>query len=212
MADLIFIIIMIVAVLIGRKMGFLKGLVNLVCVALSALGGYLLYPYVTAFLVKTPLFDTICTPVSKYILDNYLKGTPVEDLNLLLTKYGAANMEDLFLKMAQGITTVIINIISIIVVFLAIRFILNLVKGITSLITKLPVISSLDKLLGMIMSAFSTLLIIYVVVAVMMIPPCNSSEISRKMCEYIDNSVITKQVMDYNIFINYESLATMGEI
>ena len=44
----------------------------------------------------------------------------------------------------------------------------------------------------------------------MMIPPCNKTEVSRLMCEYIDESVITKHVMDYNIFINYDSLSEMG--
>lgn len=210
MADLIFALVIIAAVLIGRHTGFLKGLINLVCVVIASFGGYLIYPYFSSFLVKTPLFNVILNSVSKYILKNYYSGTPIENLNEMFMKYNVSTIEDLFAKMSEGVTLVIINIISIVIVFVVLRLILNIVKGITSLITKIPVIKGLDKTLGMILSIASSLLVMYLLVAVMMIPPCNTTEISKKMCEHIDNSVITKHVMDYNIFINYDSLAEMG--
>ena len=193
-------------------MGFLKGLVNLICIGISAVGGYLLYPYFSAFLMDTPLFETILKPVTEYITKNYLNGTPMNNINSMFIKYGVTTVEDLFVKMAEGITVVIINVISIILIFLILRFALMTVKFITSLITKLPVIHGLDKILGMVTGFISSLLVVYLVVAVMLIPPCNKSEISQKMCEYIDKSVIAKNVMDYNIFINYDSLSEMGEM
>ena len=211
MVDLIFIVIIIIAALIGRHTGFLKGLVNLICVIIASVGGYLLYPYFSSFLAETPLFKTICTPINEYILKNYYNGTPMENLNEMLQKYNVTTVEDLFVKMSEGITFVIINIISIAVIFIVLRLTLNLVKGITSLITRIPVIKGLDRILGVAVSIVSSILIMYLVVAVMMIPPCNTTEISKKMCEYIDKSIITKHVMDYNIFINYDSLAELGQ-
>lgn len=211
MADMIFILIVAAAILLGRHFGFLKGLINLVCVVIASFGGYLLYPYFTSFLINTPLFKTINEPVYNYIIKNYLNGTPVENLNQMLLKYGVTTVEDLLVKMSEGVTTVIINIISIAVIFLIIRIALMAVKGIAGIVTKLPVISGLDKFLGMVTGIVSALLIIYLAVAVMMVPPCNSSEISRTMCENIDKSIIVKHVMDYNIFINYDSLAELGE-
>lgn len=210
MADLVFVLIIIVAVFVGRYTGFFKGLVNLVCVIVSAIGGYLLYPYVSSFLVTTPLFETIRKPVNEYIINNYYNGSPIENLNQMFTKYNVTTIEDLYLKISEGITLVAINVISIILVFLLLRFALGFVKGITSFITKLPIIKGLDRTLGVIVSIISSVLIVYLVVAVMMIPPCNKTEISKLMCEYIDESVITKHVMDYNIFINYDSLSEMG--
>lgn len=212
MADIILIVILALGILIGRHMGFLKGLVNLVCIGIAAIGGYLLYPYVSSFLMDTPLYGTILKPVTEYITNNYLSGTPMNNVNSMFIKYGVTTLEALFVKMAEGITVVIINIISIVAIFVLLRVVLMTVKFITSLITKLPVIHGLDKLLGMTTGFISSLLIVYLMVAVMMIPPCNKSEISQKMCEYIDNSVITKNVMDYNIFINYDSLSEMGEV
>ncbi len=211
MADLIFIIILLIFITIGRMNGFLKGLASLVCVIISCVGGYLMYPYFTSFLVETPLFGTISKAVSEYISKAYQNGGAIENLNELMLKYNVTAIEDLFAKISEGITLVIINIISIAVIFIALRLILSTLKGITKLISKLPVISSLDKLLGVVTGIVSGLLITYLIVAVMMIPPCNKSEISRKMCEEIDKSVIAKHVMDYNIFINYDSLSQMGE-
>lgn len=210
MADLVFALIIIVAIFIGRYTGFLRGLVNLICVAVSAIGGYLLYPYVSSFLVATPLFETIRKPVNEYIINNYYNGSPIENLNQMFIKYDVTTIEDLFVKISEGITLVAINVISIILVFLLLRFALGFVKGITSLITKLPIIKGLDKTLGMVVSVISSVMIVYLVVAAMMIPPCNKTEISKTMCEYIDESVIVKHVMDYNIFINYDSLSEMG--
>lgn len=210
MADLVFALIIIVAVFIGRYTGFLRGVVNLICVAVSAIGGYLLYPYVSSFLVATPLFETIRKPINEYVINNYYNGSPIENLNQLFIKYDVTTIEDLFIKISEGITLVAINVISILLVFLLLRFALGFVKGITSFITKLPIIKGLDRTLGVIVSVISSVIIVYLVVAVMMIPPCNKTEISKSMCEYIDESVITKHVMDYNIFINYDSLSEMG--
>jgi len=209
-ADLIFAVIIIIAFLIGRHTGFLRGLVNLVCVVIAAFGGYLLYPYVSSFLVATPLFNIISKPISEYILKNYYNGSPIENLNSMFEKYNVASIEDLFIKISDGITLVIMNVISLILVFLLLRFALGFVKGITSLVTKLPIIKGLDRTLGIVVSIVSSILIIYLLVAVIMIPPCNQTEISKIMCKYIDESVITKHVMDYNIFINYDSLSEMG--
>ena len=211
MADIIFVIIVLAGLLLGRHMGFLSGLINLVCVVISSFGGYILYPYFTAFLIKTPLFDTVNKPVYDYITKNYLNGTPVETLNTMLLKYNVSTIEEMFAKMSEGVTTVIINLISILVIFLALRFLLTAGKGIASLVSKLPVISGLDKTLGMVLGLVTALTVMYLFVAVMMVPPCNTSELSRAMCENIDNSLIVKKVMDYNIFVNYESLSELGK-
>lgn len=206
MADLIFIGIIIVSAIIGRHSGFLKGMVNFVCIVIASFGGYLLYPFLSAFLVETPLFQTISKPINEYITKNYFKGNSIEALNEALIKYNVTAVEDLFNKMSEGVTQVIINVLSLILIFVLLRFALKLFKGLASLITKIPVIKGLDKTLGMLTSMISAVLVVFLVVAVMMIPPCNSSEVSKKMCEYIDKSVITKQVMDYNVFISYKSL------
>ncbi len=207
MLDFLFIICLAVAFFIGYKVGFLRALVGFLGMMISAVGGYLLYPYVTPFLIKTPLYDFINGWVLKW-LEGYLsKNETLSQMDALFIKYHVADTEALRQGMAAGITTVILNIISILLIIVAIKLIVLLLKKFTKVINHLPVIGILNRLFGMVLTGASFVTVCFIVIAVMLLPPSNTSELSRKACEEIDKSTIVRQVMDYNFFINYKSLS-----
>ena len=67
---------------------------------------------------------------------------------------------------ARDVAISIINLGVVIVVYIIARIILIFVKGIASLITKLPVIKQFDKLGGIIFGLLKALVIIYVILAI----------------------------------------------
>lgn len=207
MLDVLFIICLAVAFIIGFKTGFLRALVGFLGVIISAVGGYLLYPYVTPFLMKTPLCDLINGWVLKGLENHLSQNETLAKMDTLFLKYGVSDTEALRQGMATGITTVILNVISILLIILIIKLIVLLLKKFTNLVNHIPVIGSLNRLFGMVLTGASFITVCFIVVAVMLLPPSNTSELSRKACEEIDKSVVVRQVMDYNFFINYKSLS-----
>lgn len=206
MLDLGFILCLAVAFFIGYKTGFLRALVGFMSVIVSAVGGYLLYPYVSSFLVKTPLYQ----PINQWVLnglEGYLqKSETLSRMDALLKTYQAENAQMLITNMASGITTVIFNILSIFVIIILIKLIVLLLKKVTNIIHHIPVLGPINRLCGMALTGASFVTVCFIVVAVMLIPPSNTSEISKNLCRRIDESLVVKEVMDYNFFVNYESL------
>lgn len=207
MLDVIFILCLAVAFLIGYKTGFLRALVGFLGVVISALGGYLLYPYVTPLLMKTPLHGWIYSLVVNWLKDYLSRNENISRLQNFFAKYQADSADGLISAMASGITTVIFNIISVILILLVIKLLILILKKFTKLINHIPVIGIINRLCGMVLTGASFITVCYLVVAVMLLPPSNTTEISRRMCEEIDRSYVVRYVMDYNFFVNYESLS-----
>lgn len=205
-ADLILAIIIIVASFVGYRRGFIKAFLNLFFVLFSALGCYLLYPYVAEFISKTGLNKTVNDYILKHLTQKYVIAPQGDNVASLLIKYNVDTVEALISKMAEGITVIVMNILAAIVVFVGIRIIFFMIKGVFGFLTKLPVIGSIDSLLGALMSFVSSMLIIFLFFAVILLPPCNKSEFSYTVCEEVDKSFLTKKVMEYNIFVNYDTV------
>ena len=206
MLDVFFLLSLAVAFIIGYKTGFLRALVGFFGVIVSAVGGYLLYPYVTGFLLKTPLYQPVNQWVIKWLGGYLEKSETISRLDELFLTYQADSTETLVNQMASGITTVLFNILSIFVIIILIKLLVFLIKKFTNLIHHIPVIGFLNRLCGMVITGASFVTVCFIVVAVMLLPPANTSEISKNLCRQIDESLVVKEVMDYNFFVNYDSL------
>ena len=203
-ADIILAAVVILSVFIGYKVGFIKSFLNLFFMLFSAVGCYLLYPYVAEIIMSTPLGENINTYFFKIISEKYLTMEPDGYLSLLL-KYNAQTVEELIEKLAGLVSMLAVNIISAVAVFILIRVIFILIKGVFGFITKIPVIGFLNGILGAFLSVASSILVIYLFFAVILSPPCNTTEFSYNICKEVDNSVMAKNVMNYNVFINYDT-------
>ncbi|MBQ7951220.1 MAG: CvpA family protein [Clostridia bacterium] len=207
MLDILFIICLVIAFYVGYKTGFLQALVGFMGVIISAIGGYLLYPYITPMLMKTPLYDWVNAGVLEWMKGYVEKSQANAQLDGLFVKYQVFDVTALTETMASGITTVILNVISILLIIFIIKLGILILKKCTKLINHVPVIGTLNRLCGVVLSGASFITVCFIVVAVLLIPPSNTTELSRNVCEQIDSSFVVRQVMDYNFFINYKSLS-----
>lgn len=204
MLDIVFVLGLAIAFYVGYRSGFVKSLVGFVGIFISAFGGYLLYPYVSAFLMSTPLFNLVNQSVVAWTQGYVAQHTNPQDLFM---RYQAENIEMLCEKMSAGITVVIFNILSIVLIIVLIKVGIFLLKKLTSFINHIPVIGQLNRLGGLLLSGASYLIAWFVIVAVMLLPPANTSELSRNICHHINHSSVVRPVMNYNFFVNYESLS-----
>lgn len=204
MIDLIFLVGLVIAFVVGYRSGFLKSLVGFVGIFVSAFGGYLLYPYVSAFLMGTPLFGMVNQSVLGWVQNYVSEHTNPNDLFL---RYQADNIEMLCAKMSEGITAVIFNIVSIILIIVLIKVAIYFLKKLTKIVNHIPLVGQLNRIGGLLLSSFSYIVVCFIIVAVMLLPPANTSELSRNVCHQINNSIVVKPVMNFNFFVNYESLS-----
>ncbi len=204
MIDLIFLLGLAIAFIVGYRSGFLKSLVGFVGVFVSAFGGYLLYPYVSSFLMGTPLFGVVNQSVLGWVQNYVSEHTNPNDLFL---RYQADNIEMLCAKMSEAITAVIFNIVSILLIIVLIKLAIFFIKKLTKIVNHIPLIGQLNRIGGLLLSSFSYIVVCFIIVAVMLLPPANTSELSRNVCHQINNSVVVRPVMNFNFFVNYESLS-----
>lgn len=203
-ADLILAAVVILSVFIGYKVGFIKSFLNLFFMLFSAVGCYLLYPFVAEIIIATPIGENINTYFSEMLSEKYLNMDKEGYLSLLL-KYNAQTVEELIEKLADLVSLLAVNIISAVAVFILIRLIFMLIKGVFGFITKIPVINVVNGVLGAFLSVTSSIIVIYLFFAVILSPPCNTTEFSYKVCKEVDESIMAKNVMNYNVFINYDT-------
>jgi len=207
MYDIVFLVFLAIALIIGYRNGFLKAAISFVSILVSAFGGFLLYPYVTEILVKTPLHAAVLNWISGIMLPKIRD----EALPEMFVKYGADTIAGVVEKMAEGVTIVILNIISILLILILLRLLFHFLKKTAKWINKLPIIGTLNKILGMLVSGASAMILIYIFVAVIVMPPSNQTEFSKEVCRGINGSFILSKAMDYNFFVSYKSLSNVEE-
>ena len=100
---------------------------------------------------------------------------------------------------ARNVATTIINIGVLIALFLVSRIVLIFIKGLTQLITKLPVIKQFDKLGGIIYGLLEALVIIYVILTILsLVSPLISNS---GIIQAIENSFIGSVMYDNNLLL-----------
>ena len=201
MLDIIFLVGLAIALFIGYRSGFARALVGFFGIFVSAFGGFLLYAPVSSFLRGTPLYGLVHNGAVSWA-QNYV-AQHANDADLL-QRYSEGAVELLTPKIADGITVVILNIISILLVILVIRLGVHILKKSTGFINRIPVLGKINQWVGMLLTGASFLVACFAVVAVMTMSP--ASELSRDMRQKIDNSIIVKPVMKCNFFADYQNM------
>ena len=205
MYDILFIVLLLIALATGYHNGFLKAVIGFAGVIASAIGGFLLYPYLTDILIKTPIYPWICSCLENLITPN-LKESGLPEL---LINYSANTVTEAVKNMSDGIAVIILNIISVVIILIMIKFAVFFLKKTAGWINKLPVLGILNRISGMIVSGASAIIIIYIITAVIVMPPSNETEFSKEICRGINGSYVISKVMDYNFFVSYKSLSNV---
>ncbi len=172
--DLLVIVVLLVSVFIGFKKGFLKTVTGLLAVMVSLILAITLHPYVSEYLEKTPVYDTVYNTASSVLI------TPKETTGKI-TDYGAGNLnlpreftnnmqetietakENTANKIAQTVAKASIKIISMLLIFIVARLLFFVVTLLAGIIKKLPLIGWGDSLLGALLGLIRGFLIVYII-------------------------------------------------
>ena len=178
--DLIVIAFLGLSVYLGYKRGLVRTLSKLLCLIVSIIMAMILHPLISGFIRKTFVGDFINSNLTD-------KAQTVTDGSNSIVKQAAAGTVENLTDVAVTVVTIVIIII---VVFIFSSFIVRSLN----LVTKLPFVSSVNKVCGIVAGLFMGILTIYLVLLVVAVIDIDAS--------WLDGSFITAMMFKENIIMN----------
>lgn len=208
--DIIIIAVLALAILIGKKRGLTVCLVNIFSLLIALIMAFMFYkPVGNLIIQKTNIDENVKTiivsniPISDTNLNveanSNLPKKMQEYINSTATSLNKAK-DDAIETVAIRLTEQVINVISFIMIFVVVRAILLLVKILSKLINKLPILKQINSIGGAICGFVEGAILVYTVFAIISIiaPTLNDTNLLKQ----INNSTIGKQMYTNNIIIN----------
>ncbi len=184
--DIVVLIILVLSTINAYNIGFIKAFVNFFSTIISLIMAYTLYPIVSKILIKSSWFEVIKTTISQNIniqektqeltlnaqttiinnleLPDFLKSMLVQNNNIEIYKlFNVTQLQD---YIATYIATICINIIAMIGTFILVLIILKVLAISLDLISKLPIINSINKSIGAILGLVQGVIIIWILCSI----------------------------------------------
>ncbi len=179
--DLIILAIFVVCILMGYKRGLTGSILKIVSFVLALVIAFILFKPVSSFVINHTNWDeSLEQAIRQMALENEeetttndeqneKKGMPdviINYINEAVEKAGEEAKETIIDSTAREVAVTIINGAVLISLFIIARIILILVRGILNLLTELPIIKQFDKLGGIIYGLLQSLVIVYIILAI----------------------------------------------
>ena len=205
--DIIVIAIILLNIIIGYKKGLVNVIVNIFEFLLAIAVTVILYkPISNVIINNTQIDDRIReTIIVKNTEDNKENETNEENVNKFMAnqiKEKTADAKEYAIEtIADTIAINTVQILTGIILFVAIRFIITLLKFLTNNLSNIPVIKQFNKIGGVLYGLIRAIIIIYIILTILFfVVSINTNGI---IASTIENTYITKFLYQNNIIINY---------
>ncbi|WIF95846.1 CvpA family protein [Caminicella sporogenes] len=220
--DVFFISIIAIMGLRGLYMGLVLSFFSIASYIFAGIAAKIYYPILTNFILEK---TNLITKIQSFILGklkilavgkDVFKGTEqvnifkimnfpkaLQDLLLksdTLQQYNQNVMDNMYNHVSLVITKMIVDLISIVVVFLLVKLLLNIIGFILNSIASLPVINSFNRLGGLIFGILKGIIMVYIIFA--LITPITVLSYDNSIVESLNNSYLAKYFYDYNIILD----------
>lgn len=226
-SDFLVIAIILIFGFIGIKNGFIYSIFKMISFFVASIVSVKCYPLLSNVLDKTPVFGNIKSGILKNLLlqqqsqsgainqgAQSTAGAVVDGLKLpgflkeaikgQLAKENVMNLVDvagIMDKVSEVLTHVVIDLLSLIVLFIAIRIGLIFLRFVLQGVAKLPIFKQMDKLGGFAFGAIEGLLTVYIVFAIAML--FMSSPAFKGFFEAVETSAIAKLLYQNNFIVDW---------
>jgi len=229
-SDFIVVGIILVFGIIGLSKGFIYSMFKLASFFVSIIVSIKCYPLVANILMKTALYTNIKASILKNLLRQQqtqapgvnsqvkqaaadtvinnlqlpgfvkesLRGTLVNQMPDVFKLFDMNRIMD---AISGELAKLVIDIISLVLLYILIRIALVFVRFILQGLAKLPLFKQVDKLGGFAFGAVEGLLTIYIVLAVLML--FNTSPTFKPFFDAVDNSIVAKFFYQNNFIIDW---------
>ena len=205
--DLVIVALIAICAILGYIKGLTKVLIGIIAFALSIVIAFVLFIPVSNFIIQNTQFDEeleksireIIISDDEKVESEKLPNAMADYINKKIVETSNNAKQEIADSTAKDLSHTIIKAGSWIALFIVARLILILLKLITSLITKLPVIKQFDKLGGVIYGLLKGLIIVYVTLTIIsFVSPMTNGN----LVENINNSYIGSIMYNNNLLLN----------
>lgn len=203
--DLIILAIIVLCIVIGYIRGLTGSLIKILSFVLSVIIAFILFVPVSNLIINnTEIDENIETSIRNAILSGEENGeaampeTITDYIGQKVDEASDSAKETVVDSTAREVSLTIVKAGTWIALFIVARILLILLRFITSLIAKLPIIKQFDKLGGVIYGLLEGLIIVYVVLAIISFA---SPMMSGDIANAIDNSTIGSMMYNNNLLL-----------
>ena len=204
--DLVVIGIMLLCIIIGYVRGLTGSLIKILSFVLSIIIAFVLFIPISNFIINNTKIDDNLEQSIREIIIKEDEGTNEKEMPETITDYinnkveqaADSTKETIVDNTAREVSVTIVKAGTWIVLFIVARILLILLKFITSLIAKLPVIKQFDKLGGIIYGILEGLIIVYVLFAIISFA---SPVINTSLPNTIDDSYVGSMMYNNNLLL-----------
>lgn len=210
LVDLIVILILALCILLGYKRGLTGCLIKILSFFIALAIAFALFKPVSNIIISnTQIDENIQTSIVQVFESDEPENSSNEQtaVNSPILDYISEEVEnateekknEIVNNAAVQLSINIINVLSFIGLFILARILLNFVKALTNLITRLPLIKQCDKIGGILYGVVEGLLIIFIAFALITFISTITNQYG--LLETINNSYIGSILCNNNIFL-----------
>lgn len=201
-SDAVILLILAAFVIYGLKCGFIKSVFSLFSLFFTGLMTWFLYPILAGALINTPLYGWVHTLILNTLSDNealaqslpeFFAGLPDFMKNSIMESSKQA-FNSLIGSVSEAMTVLTVNIISIIIVFIVVRFSALLLKKFSHKINKLFIIGKINQLLGGVFGFAQGVFVVYLLVLTLSFFP--TAKLYEYVAEDIPKSFVAKKLFN----------------
>lgn len=203
----------------GYSKGFVRVIFSLVSIILTIGLASWLSPYVSEILEKTPIYENIqekCVESIKGKVQNEVgqdveNQEPIQIAGIELPKEwqeiitqkaaqatdGVLEQSGIYQEIGNYVAGIIINMIACVLTFIIVLLILRILVNVLDLVAKLPVLSAMNRLGGVVAGAAEGILIVWLIFFVITL--CKSSEMCQGLLNDINQSAFLKLIYENNL-------------
>lgn len=195
--DLIVILIIALFTFIGYKQGLIKSAIKIASFFIAIIIALVLYkPVSTLIISNTTIDDKIENTIIEKITPEGMKPEDEASQATKIPQGFIVEANNSIKDIANTTTIKIIEVCTVLVLYIIARIALKFVAALGDLIAKIPILKQFNKLGGTIFGIIKGLLIVYVILAVVyLISPLLKENTSNK----IEKSMLTKNMYNNNL-------------
>jgi uncharacterized membrane protein required for colicin V production len=194
--DLCIIIILALGTITGIRRGFVASITSVACVIVSIIAAKTYYTTVSVFLLtNTALKDTIIKfMVDKKVLQGFNGFMPGNTMTTFYSDYFTQDIHT-FVSIA------VINLISIVGIYLVVRFVLAIVEGYVKSASEMPGLNEINRLGGGAIGFAKTVLVLLLVFAAII--PMSNMLPWEGFRDAVESSILAKYFYSYNFILGW---------
>lgn len=209
--DAIIVLIIILSSFLGYKKGLTKSFLKIFTFIIALVISFVLFKPISNIIINNTDIDENLQKAIEEKFNQSEENKQVEQKNDMPTIFNnfisekindaTAEAKDVIVKEAsKQIAITIINVGVVILVYIISQIVLIFIKGITDLVTKLPVIKQCDKLGGVIYGLLRAAIILIIIFTIIsLIAPIINSTV---LLDMINDSIIGSKLYNNNIIFN----------